>query len=82
MKPIEEKLTPEKDYRELFTLHVDSNKCTADIIGIKNDGEYLYISEKLASSGNAYWMDRIFYSLDEDEYKHYVEMAKQKFSEQ
>lgn len=76
MQLIEESLKPEIDYRELFTVEVDENKCTDDIIGIKNDGEIIFIKEKMSNSGNAYWMNRVFYSIDRDELHQYIEIAK------
>ncbi len=76
MKKIEENLQPDKDYRELFTVEVDELKCTDTVVGLKNDGLLLYIDEKLSNSGNAYWMDRTFYSIEKDEFKQYFEIAK------
>lgn len=75
MKLIEDKLTPEKDYKELFTVEVNEIECTDTVVGMRHDGVFLYIKERLANSGNAYWMDREFYSIDEDEFNHFLEMA-------
>lgn len=76
MKPTEERLYPGEDYKELFTVDVDENKCTCNVVGIKNDGTLLYIKERLANNSSAYWVDRELYIIDKEEFSHYQEEAR------
>lgn len=50
----------DNDYRELFNIMVDPHICEHTTIGITNDGELLYIENKLMNNSSAYWMQRVF----------------------
>lgn len=76
MKPLDVNYHPDKEYRELFTVEVDCNKYTDDVIGITKDAELLYIKEEMGSHGNAYWTNRTFFSIDKNEFHHYLEIAR------
>lgn len=78
MKSLDAKYYPNEDYRELFNIMVDSNKCTITCIGITNDGTFLYINERLANNSSAYWIDREFFVIDRDEFCYYLEIARAK----
>lgn len=75
MKPIDADYKPNKDYRELFTVFVNTRKCTDDVVGITKDNELLYIKESLANQSSAYWVDREFFSIDKMEFKHFLSIA-------
>lgn len=76
MIPMEVRLRPQEDYKELFTVATDSAKCTDEVIGVMSDRKLLFIKERLANQGNAYYMDREFYSIDGAEFHIYLERAK------
>lgn len=75
MERLDVKYYPEKDYRELFDVAVDSNKCIVELTGITNSGDFLYIIEKLANYSSAYYMDREFFSIDKNEFRSFLEKA-------
>lgn len=78
MKPLDARYRPNEDYKELFDLMVDPNKCIVTLIGVMKDGTFLYIKETLMNNSSAYWMDTELYSIDKEEFLHYVEEAKSK----
>ena len=65
-----------KEYRELFDTMIDKNICEYTAIGITNDGELLYIENKLVNNSSAYWGQSIFYSINKVEFCKYLEQAK------
>lgn len=77
MISLDVKYYPEKDYRELFTVSVDELMCTDDLIGITTAGDLLYVKERLAGSGNAYYMEREFFSIEREEFQQYLSVAKE-----
>lgn len=77
MIELDVKYHPEKDYREMFTVSVDELMCTDDLIGITTAGELLYVKERLAGSGNAYYMEREFFSIEKEEFQQYLSIAKE-----
>ena len=65
-----------KEYRELFNTMIDMNICEDIAIGISNDGELLYIENKLMNNSSAYWMQSVFYSINKAEFIVYLEQAR------
>lgn len=76
MKPIDVAYKPGKEYRELFMVCVNANKCTDDVVGITEDNELLYIKERLANHSSAYWVARDFFTIDKAEFRHYLSLAR------
>lgn len=76
MRQLEIKYKPDKEYHELFNVMIDSLTCEDTAIGITNDGELLYIKSKLANSSSAYWVDREFFSIDNDEFCSFLKQAQ------
>lgn len=76
MRKLNKKLYINDDYRELFTVSIDRNKCTDDVVGITNDGKLLLIKEKMANQSSFYYMEREFFSINNKEYIKYLDLAK------
>lgn len=76
MKELDIEYRQDKDYRELFSIMIDSSLCEATAIGINNDGELLYIESKLMNNSSAYWMQSIFYSIDKEEFCAFLKQAR------
>lgn len=76
MKKLDRKYYPGKDYRELFSVMIDANKCEDTAVGITNEGELLYIESKLMNNSSAYWMQSVFFSIDKEEFRAFLEQAK------
>ena len=75
MKELNVEYHSDKDYRELFSIMIDSRICEATAVGITNAGELLYIESKLMNNSSAYWMQSIFYSIDKGEYRAFFKQA-------
>lgn len=87
MKELGVRYYSNEDYRELFNIMIDSNICEDFAVGITNDGQLLYIENKLMNNSSAYWMQSVFYSINKSEFgafleqarsRGYIEQAKQK----
>lgn len=78
MKELGVKYYQDKDYRELFNIMIDSFICEDFAIGITNDGELLYIENKLMNNSSAYWVQSIFYSISKAEFCEFLEQARSK----
>ena len=76
MKELGERYYSHDDYRELFNTMIDVNICEDIAIGISNDGELLYIENKLMNNSSAYWMQSVFYSINKAEFIVYLEQAR------
>lgn len=76
MKELEKKYRQDKDYRELFSIMIDSHICEDKAIGITNDGQLLYIENKLMNNSSAYWVQSIFYSIDKEEFRAFLKTAR------
>lgn len=76
MKELGTKYYSDKDYRELFNTMIDSYTCEDIAIGITNDGELLYIDNKLMNNSSAYWVQSIFYSINKEEFCTFLEQAR------
>ena len=76
MKELSERNYSHDDYRELFNTMIDANICEDIAIGISNDGELLYIENKLMNNSSAYWMQSVFYSINKAEFIVYLEQAR------
>ena len=76
MKELDVNYREDKDYRELFSIMIDSNICEDTAVGITNDGELLYVHNKLMNNSSAYWMQSIFYSISKEEFCEYLKQAK------
>lgn len=66
----------EEKYRELFSIMIDSNICEETAIGITDDGELLYIENKLMNNSSAYWMQSVFYSINKTEFCEFLAQAR------
>ena len=55
-------------YNELLVIDSDAVNHTCDVIGIGDDGKLLFVKEREAHSGNAYYLQREFFQIDKDEY--------------
>lgn len=64
------------DYRELFSIMIDSLTCEDTAVGITKEGELLYIENKLMNNSSAYWVQSIFYSIDQKEFRTFLTQAK------
>lgn len=62
-------------YNELLVIDSDADKHTCDCLGISDNNELLFIKEKEAHIGNAYYMERKFFLIDKDEYLKYLGVA-------
>ena len=60
MKELEIKHRQEIEYRELFDVMIDSHSCEDYTVGLTNDGELLYIENKLMNNSGAYWFRACF----------------------
>ena len=76
MKELGLKYYSNKEYRELFNTMIDMNTCEDIAIGITNDGELLYIENKLMNNSSAYWVQSIFYSINKKEFGAFLEQAR------
>ena len=76
MKELGERYYSHDDYHELFNTMIDANICEDIVIGISNDGELLYIENKLMNISSAYWMQSVFYSINKAEFIVYLEQAR------
>lgn len=76
MKMLDEKYREGQDYRELFSIMIDSNRCEDTAIGITNDGELLYIENKLMNNSSAYWVQSVIYSINKEEFCKFLEQAR------
>ena len=56
MIQLDQKYHQDEDYRELFSIMIDSLRCEDTAIGITKDGELLYIENKLMNNSSAYWV--------------------------
>ena len=75
MKELEIKYR-QNEYRELFSIMIDSNICEETAIGITNEGQLLYLDNKLMNNSSAYWMQTIFYSIDKKEFRTFLNQAR------
>ena len=66
----------EVKYEELFTVEADGDNLTCSVIGIAENGDYLYIKEEAKNVGNAYYLAQEFFLIDKSEYEAYYEIAK------
>lgn len=78
MKELGVKYYNDKDYRELFNIMIDSFTCEDIAIGITNEGELLYIDNKLMNNSSGYWVQSIFYSIDKAEFCTFLEKARER----
>ena len=78
MKELDGNYHQDRDYHELFSIMIDSHLCEDTAIGITNDGNLLYIESKLMNNSSAYWMQRVFYSIEKDEFRAFLRQAKSK----
>ena len=76
MKELDQKYHQEGEYRELFSIMIDSCRCEDTAIGITKDGELLYIENKLMNNSSAYWVQSVFYSIDKKEFSVFLEQAR------
>lgn len=76
MKELDVKYYPGKDYRELFSIMIDSHICEDTAIGITKDGELLYIENKLMNNSSAYWVQSVFYSINKEEFRAFLKQAR------
>lgn len=76
MEKLDVRYHPGAEYRELFNVTVDSLHCTDTGIGLANDGRLLFIDSKLANNSSAYWVDSEFYTIDNEEFQHYLALAR------
>ena len=76
MKELDVNYRYDENYRELFTIMIDSNICEDKAIGITNDGELLYVENKLMNNSSAYWMQSVFYSINRTEFCAFLEQAR------
>ena len=66
----------DNEFRELFNVMIDSHICEVFAIGIANDGELLYIENKLMNNSSAYWMESVFYGIDKAEFRAFLKQAR------
>lgn len=76
MKELDVNYRPGKDYRELFSVMIDSNICEDTVVGITNAGELLYVNNKLMNNSSAYWVQSVCFSIDKEEFCEFLEQAK------
>ena len=76
MKELDISYHHDKDYRELFSIMIDSNLCEDTAIGITNEGELLYIENKLMNNSSAYWVQSVFYSISKEEFCSFLKQAR------
>lgn len=76
MKELDVKCYKDNEYRELFSVMIDSHICEDKAIGIANDGELLYIENKLMNNSSAYWMQSVFYSISKEEFRTFLKQAR------
>ena len=76
MKELGLEYCSDKDYRQLFNIMIDSHICEDSVIGITNNGELLYIENKLMNNSSAYWMQSVFYSINKAEFCTFLEQAR------
>ena len=76
MKELGESCYNDNEYRKLFNIIIDSHICEDKAIGITNDGELLYIENKLMNNSSAYWVQSIFYSISKKEFCVFLEQAR------
>ena len=65
-----------RDYRELFSIMIDSLYCEDTAIGVTAEGRVLYIENRLANNSSAYWVDSLFYSITAEEFDAFLNQAK------
>lgn len=81
MHKVEKKLSADKRYyvdikcEELFIVSVNAQKHSDVFIGRGEDGNYYYVDEEEAHVGNAYFMAREFYLIDEVELYEFIDKA-------
>lgn len=81
MYKVEKKLSADRRYYEniscdeLFTVSIDANKRSDTFIGRDNEGNLYYVEEEEAHSGNAYFMAKEFYIIDEVELTQFIDKA-------
>ena len=78
MKELDVKYHPDEEYRELFSIMIDSYICEETCIGITNAGELLYIENKLMNNSSAYWMQSVIYSISKEEFRAFLKQAESK----
>lgn len=76
MKELDINYRHENNYRELFSVRINSLTCEDTAIGITNDGELLYVESKLMNNSSAYWVQSVFYSIDREEFNEFLEQAR------
>lgn len=76
MKELDVKYRDDIDYRELFSVMIDSSTCEDTAIGIDKDGALLYIENKLMNNSSAYWVQSVFYSIDKVEFCAFLKKAR------
>ena len=64
MEDLGTKYCSNEEYHELFSIMIDSHICEDTAIAITNDGELLYVENKLMNNSSAYWMQTVFYRID------------------
>lgn len=67
-----------REYHELFSIMIDSNKCEDTAVGMTNDGVLLYIENKLSNNSSAYWVQSVFYSISKEEFCTFLKQARER----
>ena len=81
MYKVEKKLSPDKMYymdikcEELFIVSINAHNHSDTYIGRDDDGNLYFVEEEEAHVGNAYFMAREFYSIDEVELSEFIDKA-------
>lgn len=78
MKELGVKHYGDNEYRELFNIMIDSQICEDTAIGITSDGELLYAENKLMNNSSAYWMQSVYYSINKEEFREFLNQARSK----
>lgn len=68
----------DSEYRELFHIMIDTHICEDKAIGITNSGELLYAENKLMNNSSAYWMQSVYYTINKDEFRTFLNQARSK----
>lgn len=81
MYKVEKKLSADGRYyenikcKELFIVSINAHNHSDTFIGRDDDGNLYYVEEEEAHVGNAYFMAREFYSIDEVELSQFIDKA-------
>ena len=78
MKELGSEYYSSKEYRELFNIMIDMNICEDIAVGIADDGELLYIENKLMNNSSAYWGQSVFFSINKVEFREFLKQARSK----